>query len=86
MAKKSRWSSDGVSNGIWTIRLLSWKYFHDFVRQEMLDYSHYVWRGDRCDNRPLIPSFDRENHRVKSFILVLLGSGGYVYFHLMGAT
>jgi hypothetical protein len=26
----------------------------------MLDYSHYVWRGDRCDDRPLIPSFDRK--------------------------
>ena len=59
MAGKKRWTDEGISKGIWTFRLFSWKYFHDFVRKEMLDYSHYVWRGDRCDNRPLIPSFDR---------------------------
>lgn len=59
MPRRSRWEDLDFSNGIWTIRLLSWKYFHDYVRQEMLDYSHYVWRGDRCDNRPLLPSFDR---------------------------
>jgi hypothetical protein len=59
MAGKKRWTSQGVTNSIWTIKLQSWKYFHDYVRKEMLDYSHYVWRGDRCDNRQLSPSFDR---------------------------
>ncbi|MHC4708181.1 MAG: FRG domain-containing protein [Planctomycetota bacterium] len=59
MPRPKRWESKGVTNGIWTLRLSSWKYFHDYVTQEMLDYSHYVWRGDRCDNRPLLPSFDR---------------------------
>lgn len=35
----------------------------------MLDYSYYVWRGDRCDNRQLFPSFDRRyQHRTRDFI------------------
>ena len=62
MPRTSRWTSQGVKDGVWTLRLFSWKYFHDYVRQQMLDYNHYVWRGDRCDNRGLIPSFDR-NHK-----------------------
>ena len=60
MPRPKRWESKGVMDGVWTLQLNSWKYFHDYVTQEMLDYSHYVWRGDRCDNRPLLPSFDRK--------------------------
>jgi hypothetical protein len=59
VARPKRWQSKGVTDGIWTLQLNSWKNFHDYVTQQMLDYSHYVWRGDRCDNRPLLPSFDR---------------------------
>ncbi|MDO9263214.1 MAG: FRG domain-containing protein, partial [Desulfosalsimonadaceae bacterium] len=65
MARPKRWESEGVTHGVWTVKLSSWKYFHDYVTQEMLDYAHYVWRGDRCDNRPLLPSFDR-THLGKS--------------------
>ena len=60
MARKERWDdSDPIVGGIWTVRFSSWKWFHDYVRQEMLDFNHYVWRGERCDNRKLLPSFDR---------------------------
>ena len=41
------------------IELTSWKYFYDFVRQEMLEYSHYVWRGQRDSSWTLLSSFDR---------------------------
>jgi len=61
VSRPKRWKSKGLTDGVWTLQLSSWKYFHDYVTQQMLDYSHYVWRGDRCDNRPLLPSFDR-NH------------------------
>jgi FRG domain len=67
MPRPKRWKSKGITDGVWTIQLSSWKYFHDYVTQQMLDYSHYVWRGDRCDNRPLLPSFDRNyigKHKV----------------------
>lgn len=60
MPKKSRWNKQNYTKGIATLRLQSWKYFYDFVRQEMLDFDHYVWRGDRCDNRPMLPSYDRK--------------------------
>jgi hypothetical protein len=61
MPRPKRWNDKGITNGIWTVQISSWKYFYDYVTQEMLDYSHYVWRGDRCDNRPLLPSFDRSH-------------------------
>lgn len=59
MARPKRWETISFENSVWTIQLSSWKYFHDYITQQMLNYSHYVWRGDRIDNRPLLPSFDR---------------------------
>ena len=69
MARSKRWETISVENGIWTIQLSSWKYFHDYVTQQMLNYSHYVWRGDRLDNRQLLSSFDRKYQgKVQRFI------------------
>ena len=65
MPRPKRWEDVDIKNGIWTIQFSSWKYFHDYITQEMLDYSHFVWRGDRCDNRPLLPSFDRPLRKRK---------------------
>ncbi|HEV7165406.1 MAG TPA: FRG domain-containing protein [Gammaproteobacteria bacterium] len=60
MARKDRWDDESeIVGGIWTIKMSSWKYFYDYVRQEMLDFNHYVWRGERCDDRKLLPSLDR---------------------------
>ena len=59
MAKPKRWSPKPVKNGIWELEFSSWKYFHDYVRQEMLDYSHYVWRGQRDADCKLESSLDR---------------------------
>ncbi len=69
MPRPKRWVTKGVTNGIGTVQLSSWKYFHDYVTQEMLDYSYYVWRGDRCDNRPLLPSLDR-SHLGSSRVII----------------
>lgn len=41
------------------VELSSWKYFYDYFRQEMLDFSHYVWRGQRDATWALDSSFDR---------------------------
>lgn len=60
MGRPKRWEPQREKDGVWVVQLASWKYFHDYITQEMLDYSHYVWRGDRCDNRDLLPSFDRQ--------------------------
>lgn len=59
MPRAKSWKEEDVKDGIMNVSLTSWKYFHDYIRKEMLDYNHYVWRGDRCDDRPLRPSFDR---------------------------
>lgn len=59
MARVSRWNSKGIKDGFWEIELSSWKYFHDYIRQEMLDYSHYVWRGQRDSKWKLESSLDR---------------------------
>jgi hypothetical protein len=45
MARTLRWNEELIVDGVMSITLTSWKYFHDYVRQEMLDFSHYVWRG-----------------------------------------
>jgi len=61
MSRPKRWQVLEEKDGVWTIQLASWKYFHDYITQEMLNYSHYVWRGDRLDDRPLLLSFDRDH-------------------------
>jgi hypothetical protein len=59
MARRARWNIISRSNGYAEIELFSWKYFHDFVYQEMLDMNHYIWRGQRCDNWQLLSTLDR---------------------------
>lgn len=59
MPRSPRWKESSISDGVGEYELFSWKYFHDFVYQEMLDYGHYIWRGQRCTDWPLEPSLDR---------------------------
>lgn len=59
MARKPRWERLRIEAGIGEFRLHSWKYFSDFVYQEMLDFRQYIWRGHRCDNWLLEPTLDR---------------------------
>jgi hypothetical protein len=65
MAKKARWEWSPTKNGTAEVTFFSWKYFHDFVRQKMLPYSHYVWRGQRDANWKLESSLDRLLKRKK---------------------
>jgi hypothetical protein len=60
MARKKRWETSDIANGIGEFKLFSWRYFPDFVYQEMLDFRHYIWRGQRCDNWRLEPTLDRK--------------------------
>jgi hypothetical protein len=59
MARKPRWKIHPIKDGVHEVELFSWKYFHDFVYQEMLEYKSYVWRGQRCDNWKLQSTLDR---------------------------
>lgn len=59
MARTSRWKSKTAQDGIWEIELSSWKYFHDYVTQIMLDFNQYIWRGQRDSKWKLESSLDR---------------------------
>jgi len=59
MSRKPRWKAKSFTNGTWVMELFSWKYFHDFIRQQMLPYSHYIWRGQRDSSWGLQSSLDR---------------------------
>lgn len=59
MARSSRWTEQDVVDSVMQVDLISWKYFHDYVRQEMLEYDHYVWRGQRESTWGLESSLDR---------------------------
>lgn len=57
--RRTRWEWTNLENGYGQVKLLSWKYFMDFVYQEMLDYEDYIWRGHRSENWGLEPTLDR---------------------------
>ena len=65
MARKKRWVEHDVVDGCGEVYLYSWRYFFDYVHQEMLDYQTYIWRGKRCDNWLLEPTLDRLVKRAK---------------------
>jgi hypothetical protein len=60
MSRTARWEKSKVLDGVMEVKLTSWKYFYDYVRQEMLDFSHYVWRGQRDADWKLESSLDRQ--------------------------
>jgi hypothetical protein len=45
MARTKRWTAESGGPSINVVHLSSWQYFDDYVRQELLDRSSYVWRG-----------------------------------------
>ena len=64
MARPPRWTVREVPRGITIVRLSSWKYFDAYIRQEMLDYQSYIWRGQRCSDWLLEPTLDRVSKRL----------------------
>lgn len=60
MARTPRWTRKPTVDGVLVVELSSWKYFHDWVRQEMLDFEHYIWRGQRDAQWPLESTLDRQ--------------------------
>lgn len=68
MSRTKRWTWTEVGVGFAEVRILSWKYFGDFIYQEMLNYDSYIWRGHRCDDWKLESTLDRlvRNAKVPS--------------------
>jgi len=65
MPRKPRWKEFTVENGVGIVRLTSWKYFMDYIYQEMLDYDKYIWRGQRSWKWLLEPTLDRLYKKAK---------------------
>lgn len=59
MARRARWKSSRVADGFGEYTLSSWKYFHDFVTQRILDFPNYSWRGQANASWVLETSLDR---------------------------
>ncbi|WP_229620745.1 FRG domain-containing protein [Vibrio parahaemolyticus] len=59
MARKKRWVEGDYDDGIQSYTLSSWKYFSDFINQEMIDYTTYVYRGHANAEWLLEPTLDR---------------------------
>lgn len=72
MENEPRWSDAEITDGVGVIRLNSWRHFHDYVIEEMLDFSHYVWRGQRDSKWSLRSSLDRLLDKQKDRNRVLL--------------
>ena len=75
MSRPKRWEVTKQEHGIWEIKLSSWKWLHDYVHQQMLDFEHYVWRGQRHEQWLLEPTLDREigNRSHKNKIAAMSG-------------
>ena len=59
MQRDAGWTTSKVEAGIGSWDLKSWKYFDDFIAREMLDFTNYIWRGQRNEDWPLESSLDR---------------------------
>ncbi|WP_330213033.1 FRG domain-containing protein [Pseudomonas sp. Z18(2022)] len=59
MARSPRWTTNPVVRGVKEYTLTSWKYFSDFINQEMLNYTTYVYRGHGNSDWKLEPTIDR---------------------------
>lgn len=60
MARNKRWNTTKFDDGIEEIELSSWKYFYDFVHQEMLDLKSYIWRGHGSAAWDLTSTLERQ--------------------------
>lgn len=54
-----RWAPKDVTDGVAVCSISDWEHFYSFIHHEMLDYEHYFYRGQRCDNWLLEPTYDR---------------------------
>ena len=59
MTTRNGWTTRSRRNGLWTVELQSWQYFHDFVCQKMLRYPQCIWRGQGDSRWQLSSSLDR---------------------------
>jgi FRG domain len=59
MSRKPRWIERDLTDGFTELDLSSWKYFSDYINQEMLSFTDYVYRGHADSSWKLEPTLDR---------------------------
>jgi len=65
MQETRGWERFPIESGCGVVKLLEWRYFLEYVHQQMLDLRDYVWRGHRCDDWKLESKLDRLIRRGK---------------------
>jgi len=71
MVRPPRWIETKKPHGMLHATISSWKYFDDYIRDKMLDYKVYVWRGQRNSDWLVETTLDRflktkpKKHRKK---------------------
>jgi hypothetical protein len=60
MLRRKRWTIGPTEDGVVEIELFSWAYFGDFIYQRLLDYTTYIFRGQRRSDWSLESTLDRE--------------------------
>ncbi|MDT7832392.1 FRG domain-containing protein [Flavobacteriaceae bacterium S356] len=67
MARTPRWNFDKFKDGVQTVTLSSWKYFHDFLKdQNLLEKRTYIYRGQSDSSWAVQPSIHRGLRKVLS--------------------
>jgi len=64
MSRPKRWRESAVVDGVCEVSLHQWRYFVEYIQQEMLDYPSYIWRGHRRIDWLLESTFDRTARRL----------------------
>lgn len=60
MARTPRWKVEKYEKGVETVKLSSWKYFHDFLKdRNLLEKRTYIYRGQRDGAWLVQPSIHR---------------------------
>jgi hypothetical protein len=59
MPRTPRWTEFSFDRGVEEIRLSAWRWFADYVNQELLDYTTYIYRGHANSVWKLEPTLDR---------------------------
>jgi FRG domain len=58
MARTKRWTTTH-QNGIHEVTISSWKYFHDYLQESLIDSDNYIFRGQKEESWKIEPTLIR---------------------------
>ena len=64
MARPKRWTLEKMEDGAAEFTLSSWRYFGEFINQELLDYRTYVFRGHASEDWKLESTLSRALKKI----------------------